>query len=236
METQDELKDFPQLPPETIIWKYFKLEHFKDLIQSSELFFCQVSEFPDAAEGRMNKHQLESLEKEFANDPDRIASMKDLHEYLRQRCWVSCFSRGDFESKEMWQRFPSGVAIRTTYGRLELLRAEMGRTEATYLAAVRYQDSAYLPWKIGYLLYQKLPEPKFMVEKEVRFSICLIKEQSRTEKCSLTNIRERVNLNTLIQKIVVHTKATTDEFRNIQSLVKEKLGRKVHRVVWSRWT
>lgn len=236
---EDELRDFPQPPDQATLWRYLETYKFKDLLESKTLYLCQVSKLEkiDANEGVMNQLQLESLRRYLHEDETQIHNFTSFHERTRQRTWVTCFALGQFEEPHMWERFSKpglneGVAIRTTYQKLKIAVAEFPTANETYLAKVRYEETEYMPWKIGYLLYQKLP--RFSDEREVRVCVCNRELELDAQKCSKEFYRLPVNLTRLVQQICVHPNASEAYFREIQQLVAKHLPKRQGRIRWSK--
>ena len=217
------------------MWKYFKIQPFEDLLASAKLYLCQVSRFTDEAEARMNRFQLAAMEERTQNNPDLALSLRCFHEAIRQRSWVSCFSVADFEDKYMWKTFcpnSEGVAIKTTFRKLKAALNNTGRMEPDLsVAVVRYEETAYRPSKIGYLLFQKLP--CFAEEKELRLCICRPEEEFDAAQCGKESIRVPILLRPLLGEIRVHPSASDSFFNDVRRLVSRHLPDRQSRVKWS---
>ncbi len=232
---EEERYHFPVPPPPATVWKYYKAPYFEDILQSGELYLCQVSSFPDQAEARMNDSQLAAMQGMYKDNPEMLVALRAFHESIRQRSWVTCFSVADFEADHMWRRFcgdSEGVAIRTTFQNLLLALPESGPLAAeVYPASVRYEQTPYMPNKIGYLLFQKLP--CYSDERELRLCICRPEEQFQADKCTIKRIRLPVNLRRLIHRIYVHPAAPDYYFRKVRSLTAKHLTDREKQVRWS---
>jgi hypothetical protein len=232
---EEERRHFPIPPSPATVWKYYKAPFFEDLLQSGELFLCQVSRFTDKAEARMNDFQLAAMEGMYKDNPEMLVALRAFHESIRQRAWVTCFSLADFEAAHMWKRFcddSEGVAIRTTFQHLKLALPESGPLASeAYPASVRYEQTPYMPWRIGYLLFQKLT--CYSDERELRLCICRPEDQFHADKCMIESIRLPVNLRRLIHRIYVHPAAPDSYFQRVRSLTAKHLPDREKRVRWS---
>lgn len=232
---EEERRHFPCPPPSATIWKYYKPEFFKKLIESRALYLRQVCRFPDDAEARMNAVQLASLEEAYGDNPDTVINLKSFHERIRQRSWVTCFSVTDFEAAHMWTRFcgkSEGVAIKTSFQKLALaLSTDTPLKNEIYPALVRYVVSEYMPQKIGYLLFQKLP--CFSDERELRLCICRPEEQFDMDECTRDHIDYPVHLLPMVNQIRVHPAASDGYFQEVRKLVAKHLPDRESRVRWS---
>ncbi|MFN7138163.1 MAG: hypothetical protein ACK4UN_02370 [Limisphaerales bacterium] len=230
----DELKDFPLPRPNATVWKFFKTEFFRDLLETSELYLRQVALYPDLAEGRMNQHQLAALENHYENKPDLIEQLKHFHERVRQRSWVCCFSATEFEPAHMWNGFcdgDEGVAIKTTFANLERSRFEVKNPREAFTSLVTYDESPYMPFKVGYLLFRKLRE--FEKERELRLAVSLLGEQMDRQHCDRQFIKLPIKLPRLIKTIYLHPKASETYAQKIRNLVTRHLPSRVNRIRWS---
>ena len=231
----EERRHFPIPPSPATVWKYYKPPFFEKLLQSGELYLCQVSRFTDKAEARMNDFQLAAMEGMYKDTPETLVALRAFHESIRQRSWVTCFSIADYEAAHMWKTFcddSEGVAIRTTFQNLRLALHESGPLASeVYPASVRYEQIPYMPWKIGYLLFQKLP--CYSDERELRLCISRPEEQFQADKCTIEGIPLRVNLRRLIHRIYVHPTAPDSYFRKVRSLTAKHLPDREKQVRWS---
>lgn len=206
-------------------------------MKTEALFLCQVAKLAgdEPNEGRMNQFQEVELARQFGHDQNQLDNFRAFHEFVRQRSWVTCFSLADFDEAHMWEKFckgapNEGVAIKTNYKNLRL--SMEGRLTSPYLppfcAMVRYDKSAYMPWKQGYLLFQKIP--MFSNEREVRACVLCPEEEKPVEF-----LRAPVHLPRLIHKIYVHPRASESYMRHVCDLAARHLPKNQRRVCWSRF-
>ncbi len=237
---QEEIRNFPQPDRDASVWKYLDTFKFEYLLEQEALYLCQVAELArlEPNEGVMNKFQEAALRKEFARSPEQLETHLRFYEELRQRAWVTCFSLGESENTEMWKEYckevpNEGVAIRTTYRKLRTSLGQIASLENPFptVAGVRYSESEEMVWKLGYLLYQKLP--KFSYESEVRVCAFSPQEPFLATPCTAKSLPLPVRLMSLVRDIYVHPTAIVDYFRKIQSLVDKHLPERQGRVAWS---
>ncbi len=229
---QEDLLRTPR--PDAVIWKYFRPEYFPNLLETGTLFLNQASRFKDTMEGRMNERQRRSLTDE---SPGVVGGVEALHDYVRQRTWVTCFNVSEQEDRDMYSEYcgpEAGVAIRTTFARLESARQNHPSAREAFSALVTYRDDDYLRFKLGFLIFQKLP--RFCHEQELRTCVLLEGEQINSSQCMRQFLRLPVLLNELIQQVYVHPQASAIYYEKICVLADRYLeqggGRRLVR--WSR--
>jgi hypothetical protein len=222
---------FPPPNRKATLWRYLETYKFEDLLESETFFLCQVAKLAkdEANEGRMNQLQEQALLKYLSNDQTQLENFRAFHEHVRQCSWVTCFSLGDFDEAHMWKTFckqppNEGVAIRTNYERLK--SSVTGSAQTPDFAMVRYEESHYMPWKHGYLLFQKVP--MFSKEREVRVCVTDLEENHPKEW-----LRVSVNLTRLIQRIFIHPKASPDYLQKISDLATKHLPKNEKLIRWS---
>lgn len=230
-----ERRDFPPPDKKATLWRYLETYKFEDLLNTGTLYLSQVAKLAkgEPNEGRMNRLQEEALFRELKHDRNQLENFRAHHDRIRQRSWVTCFSLGEFDVAHMWTKFckqqpNEGIAIKTTYGKLQmsLAKACVSRTQYPYCARVRYEQPDHLQWKHGYLLFQKVPE--FSDECEVRACVLQLEEERPTEF-----LRIPVNLSQLIHRIYVHPKASDSYMRRVFDSVAKHLPKNQWRVRWS---
>jgi hypothetical protein len=233
-------RDFPQPHRDALVWKYLDTYKFEDLLQQEALYLCQIAELArhESNEGIMNRFQEAALRKEFAHDTEQIEIHLRFYEELRQRAWVTCFSLGEEESPRMWEDYckkvpNEGVVIRTTYRRLGTSFGTVSsliRSIPT-VAGVRYSENEEMMWKLGYLLYQKLPSFEF--EQEVRVCVFSPDEGYLSTPVSPKHLYLPVRLMSLVRDVYVHPTASDEYFERIRALVETHLLERERRVEWS---
>jgi hypothetical protein len=228
-----ERRDFPPPSQKATLWKYLDTYKFESLLENRSLYLRQVVRLAEDEpnEGRMNQLQEEALLERFGHSQNDLENVRAFHAHVRQCSWVTCFSLGDFDEIHMWRGYckavpNEGVAIKTTYK--SLMWSFTDPELCPYCAMVRYKQLADMPWKHGYLLFQKTPE--FSDEREVRACMLLL-EQKNPQEC----LYAPVLLPRLIQKIYVHPKASSAYMKKICDLATQHLPKNAWRVCWSRF-
>lgn len=231
----EEQHDFPKPDRSATLWRYLETFKFEHLLKTRTLFLCQVEKLAkgEPNEGRLNSPQEQALIREYSADHVQLKNLQAFHERVRQRACVTCFSLNDFEEMHMWEEFckespNEGVAVRTTYEKLCLSMAEHPEPPKTipYCAKVRYEESAYMVSKIGYLLFQKLPQ--FCNERELR--VCHL---SLEDEHPIESFRVPVHLSRLIQRVHVHPRASKAYYLKIRKLLEQRLPERSDKLRWS---
>jgi hypothetical protein len=132
-----------KLDDNTLIWKYMKYEHFKDLVKNQALYFNPITNLQtipqpegDPKEGvdtemtaRIKDHvgqkNLDVLRTTQVTYPpnfswdDHIDETKAFEKQLDQGVYVNYFHINEDENMEMWDRSKNhNMAIKSTYGKL----------------------------------------------------------------------------------------------------------------------
>lgn len=120
----------------TVIWRYLSFERFKQLLESSNLYFARVDQFSDFTEGAMTQKtfecsvedlMLQGLSRQDAEElSTMIASFNSfMHsKYFFANCWAAI----NHESNLLWRSYGSNnasddlnfkISIKSTIGRLK---------------------------------------------------------------------------------------------------------------------
>src|SRR5258708_501151 len=106
-----------QPDPQTKIWRYMDFTKYVSLLQSSKLFFPQMSQLEDKYEG-----SLTAIEPEDLARSDNLAGMlQPVSQQYRDVSAVTCWHMNKGESAALWKLYLSnneGIAIQTTVQRL----------------------------------------------------------------------------------------------------------------------
>lgn len=97
------------------IWKYMNLAKFMSLLETRSLYFCKADKFEDVFEGKIPIRFFHGWLKEHQDVYRRI------HESLKDRTFINCWSLNDEESYAMWKIYASrnnGLCIQTTIDKL----------------------------------------------------------------------------------------------------------------------
>lgn len=134
-------------PPDrdATLWRYVDLPKLVSFLMTRSLHFTKISDLPDAFEGTLPAHTRPAIDLEYTRwerlagrdpgpDPRFAESMGD---WVRQTTYVNCWCCQPHESEALWKlyNYPSGVAIRTTFAKLEA-----ALSDHCYLGTVTYLD------------------------------------------------------------------------------------------------
>jgi hypothetical protein len=93
------------------LWRYLDLFKFKDLLETSTLYFARPDTFTDSFEGRFSEgnHSKASKSDEIFSRLYKVnhneKGSADYHEIHRKVVFISCWHRDTKESLEMWQAY-----------------------------------------------------------------------------------------------------------------------------------
>jgi hypothetical protein len=158
----------PDLPDDTVLWRYMSLDKFINLIDTKQLFLSPISYFKnsDPLEGHLPKkfhHEIEShlqlmsqsgpkfpedaprkmleFEKEWTETSSR--RLKLMREKTRGRQSICCWYESKFESEAMWKLYGDNgksIAIKTTVASLKKSIESRNNEKLAILARMRYLD------------------------------------------------------------------------------------------------
>lgn len=180
---------------------------FMWIMENSALYLPSISQFNDAHEGVFTRVDYGTLIKHYGKEegPDLIRKVAD---WIRQNSTASCWHISGEESSVMWDAYSglsSGIAIRTTSGRLHKAIEVPEGAEVTY-GAIRYLDyekgdTGLLSWTVPALYKRTL----FQSEKEFRV---IFKEVDKKpfDQCKVFN-QVCVDLRLLIEGVFVSPNA-----------------------------
>lgn len=153
------IENIPKIavPFDTIIWRYLKIEKFKDLIENKRIFFSRTDLFEDIFEGSVPKREvdyrpIESVKISYFNNKPmtlkeaqaRDNAMSETHKAFRRSYIVSCWHMNENKSEAMWKLYlnqDKGVAIKSTVGQL--------------LNSLNENDFQFIDSKVRYIDYEK---------------------------------------------------------------------------------
>lgn len=145
-----------QPDPQSIVWRYFDFPKFTALLARRALYFSRADLLGDPLEGSFTK-ALEMERNRLRARPPEGQTAEELESVFDQwrrigqigtkSIYVNCWHEGDHESMAMWKGYgggPYGVAIRSTFGRLDEampVKCATGSGEqSVFLGRVRYID------------------------------------------------------------------------------------------------
>ena len=143
------------LDPGATLWRYFDLPKFLATLQQRALYFSRADLLGDPMEGSFTRARAAEREALLANPPkgrtrEGLEAVFNHNSRFDARTrlavYVNCWHLGDHESMAMWQGYGGGaygVAIRSTFGRLDAALAERfggSHGKDIFLGRVRYLD------------------------------------------------------------------------------------------------
>ena len=132
----------------TVIWRYFKLPYFLDLVTSRELYFTRLDRFQDQSDGTLPRETAPLAKDRFTNLPihpeDELTDfqmlIRDQNRLTRLGFYASCWYTRPVESDPMWRLYGQDIAVRTSVGSFcDCFRLE---PSAVHIGKVHYYDFA----------------------------------------------------------------------------------------------
>jgi hypothetical protein len=176
---------FPQpLDRNVRVWRYFKWRQFLDSVRNGYLWFSRTDLLDDPAEGSRTAGDAEMVERARkqlkAEGRHREATyaridFRSMDEYARRSIFVSCWQMHDHDMVPMWERYckprQTGVAIQTTYARLDAALPLRHEQRHVMLGLVTYGDYSSLDFRSDLTnVYSSFMSKKvnYSEEREVR--------------------------------------------------------------------
>jgi hypothetical protein len=236
------IESYPdQLEPEdqdAVIWRFMKMEKFRDLMVTGELYFCRADLFHDESEGLPpeNYRLSPELNPLDLRDRQKLDDSIGCVAQFREAFYVNCWHLFREETLKMWTKYgENGVAICSRY---HLLKSALNAMDdRAFLGLVRYGSKHMTGWNLFRFITTKRTE--FADEQEVRALLWIIDpyaggnrhfdSDNRAHTRPLTppppdrildGHRRRVNLQALVTEVVVAPWASSATFDEINQLVK----------------
>jgi hypothetical protein len=206
------LKDVVAPNDSAILWRYFKFEHFCDLINTSTLYFSRADKFEDKNEGITTDGTYREIQKQL-NDPVLANDMTFVKDVMRNYMFVSCWHMCDEEAQNMWTGYAeSGIAIQTTFGRLKVAISD---AREVAIGQVQYVNPDYVAQNGDPYEQMLLKHPNYAHEKEVRLIHC-------ADSPSAIGLKLTVDLGLLISKAVMAPNSSKEKTQQIKSLLNKQ--------------
>jgi hypothetical protein len=233
-----------QLEPENqdaVIWRFLTLSKFRDLIETSELYFCRADLLGDEREGLPPEEYLAT----FGLHPFDVNDRRELINHIgsdaqfREGFYVSCWYMFQEETCQMWKEYGTeGVAITSQY---KLLKSALNAmSDRAYIGQVRYAPQHLMGKTANIFRYITTKRSKYAHEREVRAFLWIpdphaginrhIDGENRVHPVPLTppppNVlkgeRRKVNLQVLVTSIVVSPWASPTILDEVTQSVRDK--------------
>jgi hypothetical protein len=190
------------------LWRYYKYEYLKDLLESEELYFNHLRRFSDGLEGTLTERIRDKLFqwylRQYKNDATRARQSLEDYEDLSNQFFVNCWHMNDVESYLMWKAYGDrGYAIRTTFERIQI---SFDRFEGEVNGGVvEYIDFTREAMQIGNIFTPVVKKDlPYRDEREFRLLLWRPDQANQSIAVSAQAVRVPVNLVKLIQKIYVN--------------------------------
>jgi hypothetical protein len=162
-------------PDDTEIWRFVKMEFFRDLMANEELYFRRTDLYKtnDPNEGLPTDAYLRrtlSL-RQYALEDELELNHHQASNRLYSECnYLSCWNLYDQDNRlRMWYRYaPYGVAIRSDYGQLKTTLE--GLLDQVHVGKVRYGNQEMTGYNALQILFTK--GESYQWENEVRAVVC----------------------------------------------------------------
>ena len=231
-----------QLEPENqdaVIWRFMKMEKFRDLMSAEELYFCRADRFPnDESEGLPPEEYMPilGLNPLDLRDRQKLDDSIGCAAQFREAFYISCWHLFREETCKMWKEYgEDGVAICSRYRLLKSTLDAMG--DRAFLGLVRYGSRHLTGWNVLRFITTKRTE--YADEQEVRALLWIMDpyaginrhfdSDNRAHTRPLTppppdrvlnGHRRKVALKALVTRIVVTPWASSTTFDEIDQLIK----------------
>jgi hypothetical protein len=233
-----------QLEPENqdaVIWRFLNLAKFRDLIETSELYFCRADLFADEREGLPPEEYLAT----FGLHPYDIKDRRELMNHIgsdaqfREGFYVNCWYLFREETCQMWKEYGTdGVAIASRYSLLKSALKAM--SDRAFIGQVRYGAEHLIDKTANLFRYMTTKRSEYAHEQEVRAFLWIpdphaginrhIDAENRVHPLPLTpppaNVpkgqRRKVDLDAFVTGIVASPWASLSTLDEITQMVRNK--------------
>jgi hypothetical protein len=205
---------------DAVIYRYLNERKAVDLLTTSEIHFTRISDFPKFDEimfSLSDKDWIRSHHKHLPPDECEAKTQKEISNYetFQADGYINCWTNNTIESPGLWRDYTkdgNGIAVQSTVGQLK--NALAGTTNQIQIARVHYFDS--VGERLGFfngvwMLSRKITD--FSHECEIRQIILLPHTVPGP-----ANIRERIDLNSLVGQIILSPNADPKFIESINKL------------------
>jgi hypothetical protein len=222
------------------IWRFLDMRKFRDLMATSELYFCRADLFRDEREGLPPEEYLATfgLHPLDVNDRQELLNQIGSDAQFREDFYVNCWHLFSEETCWMWKEYGSeGVAITSRY---ELLKSALdAMSDRGYIGVVQYSAKHMLGNRANLFRYITTKRSEYAREREVRAFLWLPNQQAGGNRhydedgdvhplpltpppgYVLKGQRRRVDVQALITEIVVSPWAPSARVAEVSQLVSD---------------
>jgi hypothetical protein len=216
------LKDVVAPDDNAILWRYFKFEHFCDLINTSTLYFSRADKFEDKNEGITTDGTYREIQNQL-NYPVLANAMTLFIDTMRNYMFVSCWHMCDAEVQNMWTEYgASGVAIQTTSGQL---KAAISDVREVAIGQVQYVNPDYVAQDGDVYKQMLVKHTNYAPEKEVRLMHCAGGPSGWLDSNDCHDeigLKLTVDLKSLISNVVMAPNSSKEKTQQIKSLLNKQ--------------
>ncbi len=165
----------PDPPLDAALWRFMAMDKFRDFIANEEIYLrrCDLFKGTDPQEGlppdNFVREKL-NLRRHDVWDEITLIDHQGSNRLFTEMFFLNCWSLYSKEHEmQMWQQYAKdGVAVRTTFGRLQ--EAVRQFPDEMHMGKVRYGDADMTRYNLLQFLFTK--GTKFTWESEVRIALC----------------------------------------------------------------
>lgn len=222
-----------------MIWRFLDMRKFRDLMATSELYFCRADLLSDKQEGLPPEEYLATfgLHPLDLNDRQELLNHMGSDAQFREGFYVSCWHLFREERCRMWKEYgDEGVAVTSRY---RLLKSALDLiSDRAYIGLVQYSGKHMLGNCANLFRYITTKRSEYANEQEVRAFLWLpdkqaggnrhFDEDNRVHPLPLTSPpdyvprgqRRKVDLQALVIDIVVSPWASSHMLDEVRQLVR----------------
>ncbi len=205
------------------LWRYMDFWKFKDLLETSALYFARSDQFRDPFEGRLspgNATQMSASDRAFYSAYPIESSAKELEvsrEIMRQVVFICCWHRNTKESRQMWQAYtagPESLVVTTSAKALYRFLPEHIKK-----SPVKYHALNFPRTEFGHttLFYYKPAAYRF--EREFRLMLAPAEDES-TKPAELGR-HISISLKKIIHRVFTHPRASEELKMKVEASMQE---------------
>lgn len=227
------------------IWRYFKLEHFPELLEKHVLYFARNDLLGEKFEGSITPPELELRKKVikhrmnlFKSLTPRVTEEELLHMHsqstkkLNKGVYVNCWHMNDYENNLMWKHYSEqhkkDVVIQSTFRKLQECFANCN--ENIHIGKVEYRDLRTDISPPDNEFHKNLRKHLTLKdEKELRaITFKFVDDKGNFLNTAPKGIHVSVDIDFLIEKIIISPFVDRALQEHIQSIIqRNKLTKKL---------